>query len=103
MSNEEEDEDMDEVNMSQPLHADADFKNEKAHNSTAILTRDTVKRGDRVLIHWLDDNAYYAGTVQHFHRDGCATVNYNDGDRERLNLSDENWPIENSTMAPSTS
>lgn len=51
---------MDEVNMSQPLHADADFSNEKAHNSTAMPSRDTVERGDRVLIHWPDDNAYYA-------------------------------------------
>lgn len=31
------------------------------------------------------------------------TVNYDDGDRERLNLSDEIWHFEHSTMSASTS
>ena len=50
-----------------------------------------VRKGDHISVYWSDDDQFYPGTIQTCHRNGEFTVLYDDGDRERLNLSEEQW------------
>lgn len=56
-----------------------------------------------MLIQWPDDNADYAGTVQHLRFDDSVTVIYCDHDRKRLNFPGRNGHLENLGMSASTS
>lgn len=56
-----------------------------------------------MLISWPDDSKHYSGTVRHLHRVGCVCTNYDDGEREWLNLSDENCHYEDDINSMSAS
>lgn len=74
---------------------DADFSDEKQPDPQTDSTINAVKLGELVHVLWSHDNQRYPGTIKHLHRDGCATVQYEDGDVERLKLNNESWYYEN--------
>lgn len=46
--------------------------------------------GERIKIFWRDDDKWYFGKVAAFSRsDGKHTIQYDDGDKEKLNLASE--------------
>jgi hypothetical protein len=58
---------------------------------------------DRIEIWWADDRAYYAGTVVSASVDGTCSVEYDDGEREDLNLRLEAWRRLATPAAPAVS
>ncbi len=56
------------------------------------VERRTPKTGDAIEVFWPDDNEWYGGTVGLFFRPtGRFAVNYDDEDREVLDLKKERW------------
>jgi hypothetical protein len=55
----------------------------------------------RVEIYWSDDKKYYAGTVVAENENGTHAVQYDDGDREDLNMRVEVWrPFKETASTP---
>ena len=48
-----------------------------------------IRRGERVMVYWPDDDTHYAGTTKHLHREGQAIALYKDSEKERLNLDNK--------------
>lgn len=47
--------------------------------------------GDLIEVFWSGDNAFYKGRVTRSNKDGSWRVEYDDGDKEDLDMSTENW------------
>lgn len=55
--------------------------------------------GDRVEILWPEDENFYTGTVASYSTDeNKFTINYDDGDKETINMTNETWKFENSDV-----
>ena len=55
--------------------------------------------GDRVEVYWPVDDMYYPGVVGEITTDGNHVVNYDDGDSETLELTNEQWRHANALSA----
>ena len=47
--------------------------------------------GDRIQVYWPMDVKYYTGEVKEVLQDGRHVIEYDDSDKETLNLDNENW------------
>lgn len=71
------------------------------HAPTASASSD-IHRGDRILVFDPNENEHYPGTVQHKHRDGFITVNFDDGYINRINPAEEDWTFQYESDTDST-
>lgn len=57
--------------------------------------------GDRVDIWWENDDTYYPGTLEYVHKNHANTfrINYDDGEVEDVNLTEEKWRYALSTRS----
>eukprot|EP00892_Ulva_mutabilis_P010533 jgi/Ulvmu1/7852/UM004_0083.1 len=76
-----------------PVQAESAQAPLKDSNKTAKTGRcTTAKPGQRIRVYWPDDGEWYRGTVKH-HEDCTTTVLYDDGDTEKIDLSQERFEL----------
>ncbi|KAK3271353.1 hypothetical protein CYMTET_20290 [Cymbomonas tetramitiformis] len=86
-------------NRSHVLHPSktVSYLTPEEHKSSSTCTTPTVTVDSKIEVFWEDDDCFYPGVVKKFNEDGKAYVLYDDGDKETLDFSKENFKIIGST------
>lgn len=56
-----------------------------------------LNRSEQVRFSRLQDGQFYCGPIGHLHCDGLMTINFHDGNKERIIINDEIWRFYDTT------
>ena len=80
--------------------AEPDLTESEPDYSGEICSTHSMEVGERVEVYWSGDEEYYHGTVDSYDPDsGKHAVNYDDGDKEKLDMQENIWRLLHSNQA----
>lgn len=82
---------------------DDDDTNAMEYNNIENAAAPLPLVGDHIVVLWPEDNLYYPGVITSINDIGQHVTNYDDGDREELNMCNETWRSDSTLNANATS